>query len=238
MYLPEADEDDLEYIELENFSGREIDLTGWSIDAVGFLFPEESRLADRGIAIVARSPLAFRLRYPDRDVLLLGPYSGKLADGGEELVLRDAGPGYPATVDRVDYRSRGDWPVVEPGFSIELAHVSATVDNDRGANWRPGAAGGSPGSKGPVFVRAEIQGDGLVDISDVIFLLIYIFLGGEEPECMDSADVDDTGVIDISDPIYLIAHLFLGGAAPPAPFPDLGGDFTEDELDCAGGLLP
>ena len=125
MYLPEADEDDLEYIELENFSGREIDLTGWSIDAVGFLFPEESLLANRGIAIVARSPLAFRLRYPDRDVLLLGPYSGKLADGGEELVLRDAGPGYPATVDRVDYRSRGDWPVVEPGFSIEPAALTS-----------------------------------------------------------------------------------------------------------------
>jgi hypothetical protein len=73
-----------------------------------------------------------------------------------------------------------------------------------------------------------------VDISDVIFTLSYLFLGGEAPKCADAADADDTGDLLLTDAIYLLGHLFLGGPRPPPPFPEEGFDPTEDALDCRG----
>ena len=43
------------------------------------------------------------------------------------------------------------------------------------------------------FRRGNINDDAAVDISDPIVLLAYLFNGGEEPGCMDSADTNDDG---------------------------------------------
>ncbi|MBI2449342.1 hypothetical protein HYV49_03525, partial [Candidatus Pacearchaeota archaeon] len=81
--------------------------------------------------------------------------------------------------------------------------------------------------------------DEIVDTSDPINTLEYLFLGKEKPECMDAADVDDSGIIDTTDAVYTLEHLFLGGQKPPAPYPEKGYDVTRegdkpDELNCKG----
>ena len=86
--------------------------------------------------------------------------------------------------------------------------------------------------RGQGFVRGEVNGDGNVDLSDAIFVLDHLFLGGRAPECRDAGDTNDSGAVDLSDAVYLLAHLFLGGPAPPAPYPDAGADPTEDDIDC------
>ncbi len=61
------------------------------------------------------------------------------------------------------------------------------------------------------------------DLADVLWILKYLFLSGEEPPCLDLADVNNDGAatgteaIDISDAIFLVFYLFLG-----APEPDPG----------------
>ena len=82
------------------------------------------------------------------------------------------------------------------------------------------------------FIRGDVDGDGRILINDPIFILSYLFLGGEQPNCFDAADIDDDGIIAINDPISLLAHLFLGGPAPPSPYPDAGFDPTDDMLSC------
>jgi hypothetical protein len=82
------------------------------------------------------------------------------------------------------------------------------------------------------FLRGEVNDDGAIDITDAVFLLGYLFLGGEEPPCLESADADDNGELEITDAIRLLSYLFLGGEAPPPPFADCGPDPTEDDLDC------
>lgn len=59
-----------------------------------------------------------------------------------------------------------------------------------------------------------------VDLSDLIFLVNYLFLGGSSPDCIAEGNVDgDSGCsVDLSDLIYLVNYLFLGG---PSPFPCL-----------------
>ena len=77
-----------------------------------------------------------------------------------------------------------------------------------------------------VFVRGNVNGDVVVDISDAIALLKFFFVGGPEPQPMVSGDVNDDSEIDISDPIYLLRFLFLENSPLPAPYPEPGQDLT------------
>ncbi len=55
----------------------------------------------------------------------------------------------------------------------------------------------------------------LVNVSDVVFLINYIFVpGSPAPSCFGAADVDLSGVITISDAVYLINYIFSGGTVP------------------------
>lgn len=55
-----------------------------------------------------------------------------------------------------------------------------------------------------------------IDISDLVYLVDYMFNGGPEPPCIDEADVDSSGGIDISDLVYLVDFMFTGGPQPTA----------------------
>lgn len=75
----------------------------------------------------------------------------------------------------------------------------------------------------PVVIHAPNQalnGDanfsGLVTISDAVFLISYIFVGGCEPLVLNSGDVNGDCMISISDVVYLIQYIFSGGQAPQA----------------------
>ena len=61
-------------------------------------------------------------------------------------------------------------------------------------------------------------GDTPVDISDITFMVDYLFDGGDAPPCDEEADVndaDDHAAVDISDLTYLIDYFFGGGPPPP-----------------------
>ena len=57
-----------------------------------------------------------------------------------------------------------------------------------------------------------------VDISDLVYLVDYMFTGGPPPPVPIEADLDASGDIDISDLIYLTDYMFTGGP-PPVPCP-------------------
>ena len=68
--------------------------------------------------------------------------------------------------------------------------------------------------------RGNVDGDVLeqIDISDLVFLVAYMFQGGTEPPCLDEANIDGSGGIDISDLVGLVGFMFQGGP-PPADCP-------------------
>jgi len=60
-------------------------------------------------------------------------------------------------------------------------------------------------------------GPNSIDISDIVFLVNYIFMGGPEPPCLEQADINDTGgpnYVDIADLAYLVDYMFSGGPEP------------------------
>ena len=83
-----------------------------------------------------------------------------------------------------------------------------------------------------LFQRGDVNSDSTYDITDAVFLLNHLFLGGLTPSCRDAADANDDGGLDISDAVVILGYLFLGEGAPPAPFDDCSADPTTDALDC------
>lgn len=64
--------------------------------------------------------------------------------------------------------------------------------------------------------NANGDAEDLVDLSDLIYIVNYLFVGGPAPACIEEANIngDSGGEVDLSDLIYLVNYLFLGGAAP------------------------
>ncbi len=83
------------------------------------------------------------------------------------------------------------------------------------------------------FRRGDSNGDGILDLSDAINTLGYLFGGAGAVVCEDAADSNDSGDVDISDGIHTLGFLFGGGPPPPAPgHEDCGSDLTGDDLLC------
>lgn len=133
-------------------------------------------------------------------------------------------------------------PCISPAWPAphsKLYFTYACSDNDWDlyeATWRKAAP----------FTRAHANADSVLDISDAIFTLSYLYTGGPDPDCLDAADANDDGAVDTSDGIYTLRFLYSGGPPPPAPFPAAGQDPTADALACfardewvgGGGTVP
>jgi glycerophosphoryl diester phosphodiesterase len=81
------------------------------------------------------------------------------------------------------------------------------------------------------FVRGDPNEDGVVDISDPVFILFFLFAGHVQPGCVRGADANGDDLVDLSDSVHLLTYLFLDGPGPEAPFPGCGVDETS-ALDC------
>jgi len=75
------------------------------------------------------------------------------------------------------------------------------------------------------YTCGNVDGLGIIDIDDVVYLLQYLYAGGPEPlPLCCSGDVTCDGIIDIDDSVYLIEYLYAGGP-PPC---DIDGDGAPD----------
>ncbi|MEC9475816.1 MAG: PKD domain-containing protein [Planctomycetota bacterium] len=86
-----------------------------------------------------------------------------------------------------------------------------------------------------LFIRGDATYDQTVNIADAIFLLNFLFTGGDASVCPDAGDTNDDGSINIGDPINLLNFLFTSGSTIPYPYPGYGIDPTPDSL---GACLP
>lgn len=86
---------------------------------------------------------------------------------------------------------------------------------------------------GGAFLRGDANDDATVDIADGVSILVYLFLEGATPICLDPLDADDSGDINLSDAVTIFGYLFAGGPVIPDPFPEPGVDPTDDGFpDC------
>ena len=177
---------------------------------------------------------------------------GPRAPGRIGIVLRDEGV-YHVTVSADDSRRCDDAAedsvcrtVISLGVEITPEDCGNGEDDDldgsidcEDSDCSDAASCQEPA--GERFVRGDANSDGAINLTDGVVPLLYLFSGGAEPACMDSADANDTGNIEITDAIILFSWLFTGGVVPQPPSPtspgypgsDCGEDRTDDALGCA-----
>lgn len=87
------------------------------------------------------------------------------------------------------------------------------------------------------FLRGDSNSDRLVDMSDAVSLLGWLFGGGPKPLCADAADMNDDASVNVADALRLLAFLFVGAAPLPPPFPQPGPDATPKLLGCGSSTV-
>jgi len=85
------------------------------------------------------------------------------------------------------------------------------------------------------FRRGDADDNGVVQLTDAIRILAFLFQGGPAPTCSDAADADDNSTVQLTDAIRILAFLFQGGPEPldPGSTRGCGPDPTDDDnLGC------
>ncbi len=138
-------------------------------------------------------------------------------------------------VDPGNYRLQAGSPCIDTGTDME------DLSTDIEGNSRPcgealdmGAYEFCPSWIPELFLRGDVDGNGTLNLTDVINFLNHRFVGKGNLDCLDSADVNDDGVLDLTDAVRSLNYQFTGTA--PAPEPpgqfECGPDPTVDELTC------
>ncbi|MCK4887305.1 MAG: lamin tail domain-containing protein, partial [Planctomycetes bacterium] len=173
MYNPASDISEEEYVELHNITSSPVTLqtydniysiyVPWLLEkGIDYTFPLGTTIPANGYLIVANDPAIFTSTYGSMPagVSVLGPYDGKLNNGGEKLDLMMAGDKEPTDdryyirVDRLNY-SDGDhpenfdgmtdpWPTSPDGDGDSLSRIYEDAYGNDPNNWQGQAE--TPGS--------------------------------------------------------------------------------------------
>ncbi len=224
---PQGDFDD--WVELLNISDSTVDLGGMYLsDKEGN--PRKWRIPD-GVTMAPGEYLVVWLdedggdnTHDDGDLQLDNLHANfKLTSSGESVFLVNKDEDLNQILDQVTFEkletdtSWGRLPDGEGDFAFQDP-PSPSFEN------------GTTRTFG--FIRGDADNSGVVDISDSIYILSYLFIGDLTLVCEDAADTDDLGEVDITDPIFLLMAQFLGSRTIPAPGFECGVDLTEDDLEC------
>lgn len=182
MYNPDPAGDAFEFIELQYLGSLPLDVGGFYLEGVDYIFPPKSILNPGQIVVLGSSenPATFALRYPGLTVL--GRFGGQLLNRGERLAL--AAPN-GRTVHSVDFDDDSGWPGRADGGGASLEVLNPLGDPDDPANWHasvprngtPGAINSTPPSSPLSFSEAFAAGDASSDWIE-IFAPAELELGG------------------------------------------------------------
>jgi hypothetical protein len=129
-----------EWLEVRNVLAVDVDLSGWRLDGgVRFTFPAGTLLSGGGRLVVAADPATFT-----QSPGALGPFEGKLDNGGERVdLVNNAG----RLMDVVDYDDDAPWPVTPDGAGVSLAKRARHLPSGDPSSWEASQQlGGTPGA--------------------------------------------------------------------------------------------
>jgi hypothetical protein len=151
-----------EWIEIHNPDATDANLSGWNFtDGITFTIPNGTTIPAGGYLVVAANVAAFNASHPGFPGTVVGGWSGRLSNSGENIRLQNAGG---TVIDEVRYADEGDWAFRARG-PLQFSHRgwmwvcnadgtgrtfelrNAELTHDCGQNWGSSVAnGGSPGA--------------------------------------------------------------------------------------------
>lgn len=134
-------EEDFEFVEIWNHGDQPVLLEGMALsEGVDFIFPSHT-LAPGDAVVVAAQPAALLVHNQTLAGKVLGPYEGRLANGGEMIGLSDVAG---RLLDQVQFDDEEAWPESADGQGSSLERIR--FDLADASAWRASHAfGGSPG---------------------------------------------------------------------------------------------
>jgi len=132
----------LEFIEIYNSQPWWEEVGGFRIDGdINYSLPPETRIEKLNYLVIASDPKAVRKAYGLENVL--GPYTGRLSNGGGRLRLRN---NLDAVLFEVNYDTRAPWPSSSDGAGHSLTLGRPSYGEKDVRAWaQSDAIGGSPG---------------------------------------------------------------------------------------------
>lgn len=128
---------DAAYVELQNRSARNpINLSGWRVDGLDLVFPENTFLSAGAVLVLAKNPVVFNATYGPTISGML-EFRGTLpADGALLRLIRPGTAGRPdEVITSVRYSAAPPWPAIpSQGISLQLTSPF-TSDDERPGNW-------------------------------------------------------------------------------------------------------
>ncbi|MDH3938767.1 MAG: M28 family peptidase, partial [candidate division Zixibacteria bacterium] len=217
-------EGNVTYSDLNN----DLNGTGLSLDPSGLLSGAALSHGDLGFTAVATDTIG------QDDARLFG-ITINVAPDIANLNLDDAFAGVAYGFQLVSTGGTGQLSWTDPSNDLSGTGLTLSVD---------GLLSGTPVDTGTILFTAQLEdiagatdqqllsllvrvwficGDidhsgGLPDISDLVYLVDYMFTDGPPPAVMESADVNNSGGdIDIADLVYLVDFMFTDGPPPVCP---------------------
>ena len=209
MYHPPTDgtNDNVldEFVELHNITTAAVPLFDpdystnvWHLrGGVDFNFPPNTTIPANGyLVVVSFDPMtnatalaAFRSHYSlGTGVAMVGPYSGKLDNGGESIQLNKPDAPNPGDVpyfqvDRVSYSDKAPWDAAADGNGYSLQRIDDSLFGNDPGNWI--AATPTPGATPGSAANQDSDNDGLPDAWEIAH--------GLDPNNAADANVDTDG---------------------------------------------
>jgi len=144
-----SDRNDFEFVEFLNVGKVALDLTGLRFEAgINFAFPENTVLMAGQHLLLVRNRTAFEARYGPIDGIPSFEYTGRLSNGGEQLILTAGGQ----PIHDFTYNDQPPWPSGADGngSSLVLANPTAGPPHNQPGSWTASRQpGGSPGAAEP-----------------------------------------------------------------------------------------
>lgn len=121
----------LEFIQINNNSDEDIDLTGLYLRELGvtYTFPADAHLAARDSLVLCSDSAAYVDFYHHTP---FGEYDRKLSNKDENIVLADA---WGNVIDEVHYFDSEPWPTEPDGLGPYLQLIDLDADNSLPENW-------------------------------------------------------------------------------------------------------
>ncbi len=146
-----------EWIEFHNLHGVNLEVGGWKLaGAVTYTIPADTVIPGHGYLVIAANPSDPALTAASA----LGPWTGSLDNGGEEIRLENKNG---RIMDLVNYSDSGRWPIGADGSGATLARINVESAASEPERWSASrAVGGTPGAENFDFAAPQLPGASLV----------------------------------------------------------------------------
>ena len=129
----------------------------------------------------------------------------RLSSAGTSDLLDSCALRYPAS-------GQSTYKVVFFAFPFEAVPPAGVYPNNSHTLMR--RIMGWFGLEKPSYIRGDANGDGIIDLGDILYLVSYLYKSGPASDPFEAGDADCDGDIDLGDLLYLVSYLYKGGPAP------------------------